>query len=80
MQLTRCSKIYIQAKCSWIALAILMTLATEFFAPAKGYVTEPLPPDTVAQPIEPIIWCPRALTQEQHCSAEGRQGTDYCDD
>ena len=72
----RCSKTYIQAKCSWIALAVLMTLATEFFAPAKGYVTEPLPSDTIAYP----TWDPQATTREQHCSRESVQGTDLCND
>lgn len=55
----RCSKTYVQAKCTWIAIAIVMTLVTEFFAPAKGYVTVPIPPGTESEPVELIRWCPK---------------------
>ena len=67
----RCGKTYIQAKCTWVALAIVMTLATE----ALGYVTVPIPPGTDSEPVIP------SLTEEQHCSREGMQGNDiYCPD
>ena len=55
----------------------LVALSTLFTVAALGYETVPSPPGTESEPV--INQCP-ALTQEQHCSAEGRQGTDYCDD